>query len=197
MNPLKIAFAVLFCLMMLTGCAQVQLRTAWALRDLDYLTVNPAVVRLALALPAGAQLDHVTLSLQFERDGTLELDRAIDFDIVTSGREVDRVGFPTGDASRVVLRIPVSRLEDVVNYQRTLFKAREAGIAASASIGVDSRLNQQWVRQYCAAGNRGFRVQAWILVDDNEGFLPLVGENEITSLLDGQSQGFCPDNTEN
>ena len=59
-------------------------------------------------------------------------------------------------------------------------------------MGVDSSLNQAWVTQYCAAGNTGFRVQAWIMVDESEGYLPLVGESEITRLLDAQSNNFCP-----
>ena len=77
-------------------------------------------------------------------------------------------------------------------YQRALLNARENRLSASATMGVDSRLNQTWVAQYCAAGNTSFKVQAWIMVDESEGYLPLIGESEITRLLDAQSKNFCP-----
>ena len=53
MNRVKTIVALLFCPVMPGGCAQIQLRTAWALKDVDYLTVDPDQDRLALAMPAG------------------------------------------------------------------------------------------------------------------------------------------------
>ena len=192
MMRLKAASALVLCLVVLGGCVQVPMRTAWALKDVDYLTVAPEQLRLALSLPAGAILDKVSLNLSFSREGITELDHHIDFDILTSGREVDRVGFPPGARNGIVLRLPTAHIQEVLGYQRALLNARENRQSSSASMGVDSRLNQAWVTQYCAAGNTGFRVQAWIMVDESEGYLPLVGESEITRLLDVQSNNFCP-----
>ena len=127
---------------MLSGCAQVQLRTAWALKDVDYLTVDPGQVRLALSLPDGALLDKVSMSLQFSHEGVVEIDHDISFDILTSGSEIDRVHFPPTVSNGVVLRLPASRLEEVEAYQRRLLHAREFGEPAAASMGVDTRLNQ-------------------------------------------------------
>ena len=168
------------------------MRTAWALKDVDYLTVRPEQVRLALSLPAGATLDKVSLNLSFSREGITELDHQIGFEILTSGAEVQRVGFPPGTRNGIVLRLPTAHIQEVVAYQRALLSARENRQSSSASMGVDSRLNQAWVTQYCAAGNTGFTVQAWIMVDEAEGYLPLIGESEITRLLDAQSKNFCP-----
>lgn len=176
---------------MLSGCAQVQLRTAWALKDVDYLTVDPGQVRLALSLPDGALLDKVSMSLQFSHEGVVEIDHDISFDILTSGSEIDRVHFPPTVSNGVVLRLPSSRLEEVEAYQRRLLHAREFGESASASMGVDTRLNQESLPRVCAAGNGEFRIQAWILVDDTQGYLPLIGESEITNLISAQSESFC------
>jgi hypothetical protein len=192
MTRLKAVSALVLCLVVLGGCAQVPMRTAWALKDVDYLTVRPEQVRLALSLPAGATLDKVSLNLSFSREGITELDHQIAFEILTSGAEVQRVGFPPGTRNGIVLRLPAAHIQEVVAYQHALLSARENRQSASASMGVDSRLNQAWVTQYCAAGNTGFTVQAWIMVDEAEGYLPLIGESEITRLLDAQSKNFCP-----
>ncbi|MEH6635881.1 MAG: hypothetical protein V7700_10195 [Halioglobus sp.] len=189
----SLAAATLFlCLLLLGGCSQIQLRTAWELRGVDYLTVNAGQFRLALALPDGALLDTVSMRLAFSHDGVVELDHDIRLDILTVGREVDRVNFPPTVSNGVVLRLPASRLDDVVDYQRRLLQARETGESASASMGVDTRLNQESLIQACAAGAMELRIQAWILVDDADGYLPLIGDSEISSLVDAQSEGFCP-----
>ena len=184
--------ALLFCLVMLGGCAQVQLRTAWALKDVDYLTVDPGQLRLALALPDGVMLDQVSMRLQFSSEGVSEIDHDIGFDILTSGSEVDRVHFPPTVSNGVVLRLPTSRLDDVVAYQGRLLRAREFGESSSAGMGIDIRTNQESVARTCAAGNREFRIQAWILVDDREGYLPLIRDSEIASLINAQAESFCP-----
>jgi hypothetical protein len=192
MNPSKALLACALCVLLLTGCAQVQLRTAWALKDVDYLTVDPGQFRLALSMPEEALLDTVTLSLQFSHNGAIELDHDINLDILTSGREVERVHFPPTVSNGVVLRLPASRLPEVVAFQRRLLHARESGESASASMGVDSRLNRESLAQVCAAGDVEFRIRAWILVDNAQGYLPLIRDSELTSLINAQTDSFCP-----
>jgi hypothetical protein len=194
LKTLKATLALWLCLAMLAGCAQIQLRTAWALKDVDYLTIDPGQFRLALSMPDGALLDEVSMRLQFSHDGALEIDHAISFDILTSGREIDRVRFPPTVSNGVVLRLPASRLEEIAAYQRRLLKAREMGEPSSASMGVDARLNQESLAQACAAGDSEFRIQAWILVDDSTGYLPLIGESPVSSLINAQAESFCPSN---
>ena len=192
MNPAKAIFVFLCCMALLGGCAQVQLRTAWALKDVDYLTVDPGQFRLALALPEGALLDKVSMSLQFTVAGAVEIEHHISFDILTAGREINRVHFPPTVSNGVVLRLPASRPEEVVAYQGRLLKAREFGEPASASMGVDARLNPESLARTCAADKREFRIQAWILVNDAQGYLPLIGDSEISSLISTQAESFCP-----
>ena len=188
---MKSALTALILVLTLCGCAQLPLSTAWSMRDIDYLTLDPRVTRLAMALPEGAALDEVVLELSFTLDDKLEIDHRIPFDIVTRGTEVERVGFPVRQTSNVVLRIPADRVEDVAIYQQALMQAREGGLSASASMGVSSKLNPQWVMEYCAAGNNSFKVQAWILVSDLDGYLPLIRESEIMKLLDSESTNLC------
>lgn len=188
---MKIALTVLVYMLTLSGCAQLQLSTAWSMRNVDYLTVHPGVVRLALALPEGAVLEHAVLDLTFSLDDHVEIEHRIPFDVLTDGVEVGRVGFPDSGTSNIVLRIPADRVEDIASYQRALLRAREGGLNGSASMGIDSKLDPQWVKEYCAAGNASFKVQAWILVNDLDGYLPLIRESEIMKLLNTQSENFC------
>jgi hypothetical protein len=53
----------LYVVLLFSSCAQIQLRTAWALKDFDYFTVDPGIIRLALSLPEGAVLDSTTMNM--------------------------------------------------------------------------------------------------------------------------------------
>jgi hypothetical protein len=192
MNAVKTTSAVLLFLAILSGCAQVTLRTAWALKDLDYLVVDPGQFRLALSMTEGTLLDKVSMRMQFTRDGIVEIDHDISLDIVTSGDEISRANFSPNVSNGIVLRLPSSRLDDVLIYQRKLQFAREHGQSASASMGIDTRLNQAALAQACADGNSAFRVQAWILVDNLQGYLPLISDSDIARLINAQTEGICP-----
>jgi hypothetical protein len=192
MKAVKTTSFMLLCLAILSGCAQVKLRTAWALKDLDYLVVDPGQFRLALSMTDGALLDKVSMKMQFTRDGIVEIDHDINLDIVTSGEEISRADFPPNVSNGIVLKLPSARLYDVVTYQRKLQFAREHGQSASASMGIDTRLNQAALTQACADGNRAFRVQAWVLVDNLQGYLPLIGDSDIARLINAQTEGICP-----
>ena len=69
---MKLVNLALVFLFMVSGCAQIELRTAWALRNVDFLSVDPGVMRLAFSLPDGAVLDKATLELQFSRNEEFE-----------------------------------------------------------------------------------------------------------------------------
>jgi hypothetical protein len=192
MNTVKTTSAVLLCLTILSSCAQVKLRTAWALKDLDYLVVDPGQFRLALSMTDGALLDKVSMSMRFTRNGIIEIDHDISLDIVTSGEEISRANFPPNISNGIVLRLPSSRQDDVVTYQRKLRFAREHQQSASASIGIDTCLNQSALVQACADGNSMFSVEAWILVDNAQGYLPLISDSDLARLINAQAEGICP-----
>ncbi len=179
------------CLVMISGCAQFSVGTMWSLRDTDMMTVDARVARLALALPEGATFAEATLTLQFARAGTTLIDHSIHFEVITSGAEVQRVGFPEHLANQFVLRVPPARVDDVVAFQRTIISEREQGTGASMSVGVHSRLNPEWIEEYCAGENAPIRISAWVLVNDAEGYLPLFGDSELGKLLNAQTENVC------
>ena len=78
----------------------------------------------------------VTLKLQFSDDGVVKVDHQIPFDIITSEEDIEDVGFPSNIATRVVLRIPASRLDDLRNFQKLMQTIQKTGANASASMGV-------------------------------------------------------------
>jgi hypothetical protein len=112
------------------------------LKDLHYLVVYPGQFRLALSMTDGPLLDKVSMSMRFTRNGIVEIDHDISLEIVTSGEEISRASFPPNISNCILLTLPSSRQDDAVNYQRKLRFAREHQQSASASIGIDTRLNQ-------------------------------------------------------
>ena len=179
------------CLGAVTGCAQLNVGTAWSLRDLDFMTVDPRTARLALALPVGAGIREATIKMQFRRQETLLIDETLQLEIIKSGVEVDKVGFPSHLTNRFVLRVPASRVDVVVHYQRLLLREREAGSGASATFGIGSRMEPDWLEEHCASGNGPIRISAWVLVNEAEGYLPLFGDSQLGKLLNAQAEDVC------
>jgi len=156
------------------------------------LVVYPGQFRLALSMTDGPLLDKVSMSMRFTRNGIIEIDHDISLDIVTSGEEISRANFPPNISNGIVLRLPSSRQDDVVTYQRKLQFAREHQQSASASIGIDTRLNQSVLVQACADGNSMLSVEAWILVDNAQGGLPLISDSDLARLINAQAEAICP-----
>jgi hypothetical protein len=185
------ALLITACLGAVTGCAQLNVGTAWSLRDLDFMTVDPRTVRLALALPDGASIREATVTMQFRRQETLLIDETLELEIIKSGVEVDKVGFPTHLTNRFVLKVPASRIDVVVNYQRLLLREREAGSGASATFGIGSRMDPDWLEEHCASGNGPITVSAWVLVNETQGYLPLFDDSPLGKLINAQAQDVC------
>jgi hypothetical protein len=185
------ALLIAVCLSAVTACAQLNVSTAWSLRDLDFMTVDPRTVRLALALPDGAEIREATITMQFRRQENLLIDETVELEIIRSGPEVEKVGFPTHLTNRFVLRIPASRVDVVVNYQRLLLREREAGSGASATFGIGNRMDPDWLDEHCASGGGPITISAWALVSDAQGYLPLFGDSQLGKLIDAQAQGIC------
>ena len=132
MKAVKTTSFMLLCLAILSGCAQVKLRTAWALKDLDYLVVDPGQFRLALSMTDGALLDKVSMKMQFTRDGIVEIDHDINLDIVTSGEEISRANFSPNISNGILLTLPSSRQDDVVTLPtQTAVRTRTPAIRVS------------------------------------------------------------------
>lgn len=181
----------------LSGCANMSLYAAWSLHDVDYTRVDLRQTRLALALPKGAILDEASISLKFSVENEIKLNYLIDLEIIKQGREFAPVGFPDDLGTGLVIRIPEGKVDLVENYQRQLKLAQTNSVRGSASIGIDSRLNQTWLTRYCSEsepkGNtsRSLPIQAWLQVDEAQGFIKVYQGDAIFNMLLGESQNIC------
>lgn len=199
MNPKLIIqkLAITTLLFGLSGCANISLLTAWSLRDVDYTRVDVRQLRLALALPKGALLDEATVSLKFSTDTGVNLDHLIYLGISELSSAEASVAFPLDLATRLVFKIPQDQISLVENYQKQLGLAQSGGIKGSASFGIGSRLNQVWLARYCQNDGpnntppRSLPMQAWIQVDEAQGFLKILEEDAMFKMLSRQGQGIC------
>jgi len=182
------------CLLVVGGCASVNFATLGALRDTELSTVDPFVVRLALDLPAGASFSAVGMTLQFIRGGEVLVDEHFQLEVLTSGPELHALGLPRQVGSRLVLRVPRSKVADVVNFQRLYALESKQRRGAQATFGIDSKLDPDWVDEYCAGNPEDLKITSWILVDRQQGYMPLLKNSDIGKFIDAQSSNFCAAN---
>jgi hypothetical protein len=180
------------CLIHASACAHVQLGTLWAMKDVDLLLVNPGVMRIALALPNGASFKKMSINMKFTREGTVLIDDHFDLDIVTTGPEFDKPGLPQEIDNLLLLKIPDSRVADLVHFQNLYASEQSNPRGAQATFGIDGKLDPKWVEENCAAGMKNLNISAWILVDNDQGYLPLLKSSNLGQLLDAKSTGICP-----
>lgn len=179
------------CFIGLTACTQVQLGTMWAMRNVDMLKVHPAVMRIALGLPDGASFDSVSVEMKFTRQGEVLIEDRFELDIVTSGSELDQIGLPVEKNNLMVLRVPQIYIAKAVGFQNLILSAQSKGWSTEASFGIDSKLNQEWMAASCGNGMKDIQISAWILVDAEKGYLPLLKDSNLGKLLKVQTSGIC------
>lgn len=193
----KKLIVVIACLVNVSACAHVKLATVWALRDVDLLTVDPGIMRLALALPRGASFSAVTVKMKFIRAGNILIDEDFELEIITDGPEMSRYGLPGHLENLHVLRVPKTRIADMVNFQTEYISERTEPRGSQATFGIGSKLDPEWLDEYCGGGKRALEISAWILVDDQQGYLPLLKDSQIGRLLGAQSRDFCSQHVAN
>ena len=129
--------------------------------------------------------------MQFRRQETLLIDETVELEIITSGVEMDKVGLPADLTNPFVLMVPASQVDIVVKFQRLLLREREAGSGASATFGIGSRMDPDWIEEHCASRNGPITISAWVLVNEAQGYLPLLADSQLGKLIDAQAQDFC------
>jgi hypothetical protein len=190
-NSVQCALAALVCLLTCSACSHMQLGTLWSMRNVDFVTVDPGVIRIALALPEGARLSSVALELEFTRQSENLFEDRIELDLLTSGAELGQPGLPRPIGNIVVLRVPGSRAADVRKLRNLYLAERSEPKGASASFGIDASLDQDWIKKYCEEETKSLEISAWIMVDRQQGYLPLMKDSEVTKMLAIQSSGIC------
>jgi len=182
------------CLLAVGGCASINFATLGTLRDTELSTVDPSVVRLALDLPAGASFSAIGMTLRFIREGEVLVDEHFQLEVLTSGPELHAPGLPRQEGNRVVLRVPRSKVADVANFQRLYALESEQRRGAQATFGIDNWLDPDWVDEYCAGHPDDLKITSWILVDRQQGYMPLLKNSDIGKFIDAQSSNFCAAN---
>ena len=185
---LKIGFSLCFFLI-LTGCSQIPLRSAWNLHNVDYFTIDPTPFRLALALPKGTILKEVTMSWRLMSDEQAHPSDIISFDIVTSGPEFELIELPDQTTSNIILRVPPSRIDDLIRVQQSTRKARETGQRGAFSISTSA--DPGWLEEYCSKNGGDFTIKAWIKINDLDGYFPLIRESKLMALLKQSGGNIC------
>lgn len=180
------------CLIMVCSCSNLPLGTLWAMKDVDFLKVNPAVVRIALDLPAGASFKSVSLEMKLITAGVVMIDQRFDLDIATTGSELERFGLPQNPGNLVVLKVPESHIDDLLQFQNLIVAEHSDAQGGQASFGIDSKLDPAWIKANCDAGMKDLEISAWVLVEPEQGFLPLLKSSNLGKLLKAQSSGLCP-----
>jgi len=196
MNTIKQGASLLFLavgLACLSACSSLSLKTAWTLKSLDYMSLDPGIVRLALALPEGAKFTrlHMTQQFKYKTDEAMLVDDNIDLEVTALAEGYDRAGLPSTANNLYIVRVPQSRVNDVLNFQSLLNAERVAGKGASASFGIDSKLDPEWIEHYCENKGGPLYLSAWILVDELQGYLPLIKDSHLGKLLDQQTEALC------
>lgn len=183
----------ILCLSALTACSTLQLSTLWSLKDVDLLHVNPGEFRLALTLPEGANILSVPLIMQMKVSDqeTYLINQTFDLDIITSGQEVNRIGLPYDPPNLFVLRVPPSKVDEVVRFQNLMKVEQNSDRDGFAKFGVNSKIDPAWIKSYCENDGRPLQLSAWVLVDEQQGYMPLIKDSQIAKVLDFQTHGVC------
>ena len=103
----------------LAACSSLQWSTAWSLRGLDPVDLNPSIVRLMLDLPEGATFSTFTLNmkLHYREEETAEIDEKFELDLVSSGRDFGPASLSRQLQNPVVIQMPAQQIESILHFQ--------------------------------------------------------------------------------
>jgi hypothetical protein len=195
MNHMLKIMAVSICLLLIGACSHTNWRALWAVKDIDYKTVDPSDFRLALVLPEAAEFESVTINIQFIRGDVVVIDDQIDLEIIVSGREINKVGFPSTQVNKLVLKVPPNRVSDIVRFQNLIAEESAAPTeGAQATFGVGAVLSPSSVKEFCVSGKRKMKISAWVLIDEKRGYLPLLTDSNLGKLIGERARDICVQN---
>ncbi len=179
--------------LLLSACSSLQWSTAWSLRGLEPTELNPSVVRLMLDLPKGATFANATLNmrLQYRDEETAIVDEEFALDLVSSGRDFGAASLSRQLKNPIVIQIPSTHVKSVLRFQDLFRQEQVDQRGGSASFGFGFKFDPTWINTYCETDGRPLTLSAWILVDELQGYLPLVENSSLAKMLDQQWQGIC------
>lgn len=178
-------------MLFMTGCSHINMGTLWALRGTTYESLDPEVTHLAIALSEAIHLQSVHIEIAFKLGELQMIDETIELDIITSGPEMDKVGFPDGLYNRFILRVPREKIEIMKNFQHQISLTKNSKEKTQMSFGIGTIIDPQSIKDFCKGKVRRVNISAWILTDPKKGYLPLIKDSDLSKLLGSQTQGFC------
>lgn len=190
---------LLACLALLVAaCSKVPLGSLWQLRQFDFETFDPGVLRVAMHLPGayGLAKDAVWVDVKVKREAdTTEF--SMRFVLRETRDKAEALGLPPVDATGgrwVVLRFEPDEAERVREFRARLVAmkkdpAKKEG--GSLSLGTSPRL--------CRTGATMLgtpRVSAAMLWQRDKGYVPILREGDLDELIksvdDSASLGELP-----
>lgn len=170
---------------LVAACTKVPLGSLWQLRQFDFETFDPAVLRVAMHLPAayGMSREAVRIDLKVKRaeDATEYSLRVV---MHESRDKADLVGLPMAtspDGRWVVLRLDPAEVERVRAFRAKLMamKAASSGKGkGSLSLGASPRLCRTG-----AAASGTPRAMAAMLWTHDKGYVTILRESELDELV--------------
>lgn len=174
-------------LVLMAGCTRIPLDALWALRQFDFETFEPALLKLAVRMPPG--LDFAARSLpvtvRVTREGAQPVEQT--FVLHETADAAERAGLPPLDAREarwVVLRFDAAESRRVRAWRDTLL-AHKAAARQSGSEG-RNRLEVGAAARLCRTGApvKGHeRLAAALHWSHEKGFVPVLRESEVDALL--------------
>jgi len=131
------------------------------------------------------------MRLQYRDEETAIVDEEFALDLVSSGRDFGAASLSRQLKNPVVIQIPSPHVNSVLRFQDLFRQEQVDQRGGSASFGFGFKFDPTWINTYCETDGRPLTLSAWILVDELQGYLPLVENSSLAKMLDQQWQGIC------
>lgn len=168
-------------LALLAGCSRIPLSSLWSLRQFSFEEFEPALLRVAVHLPAALAMprDALRVEARIQREG--EAARIEHFTLQETREQADTRGLPAVDAEGrwVVLALSAEEAE-------RLRALRGAATAAKAQSGRKGSLELRATPQFCRTGAavpQAARLSGALMWSHDKGYVPLLQDAELDELL--------------
>jgi hypothetical protein len=183
-TPLRSALMVALALLTLAaGCTKIPLSSLWSLRQFSFEAFDPALLRVALHLPAGYAMrrDAVLVDAEVKRDG--EAPSAARFTMHETRDPADARGLPAESAAGgrwIVLSLGTSEVERLRAFRQSLIARKAEGGKKKGSVSLGA------TPQMCRTGAPvpGTAVfSAALMWSREEGYVPLLRDADLDEML--------------
>lgn len=184
-RPRLVQAALWFCALAMAGCTVVPLRSIWALRKIDPMTLDPAELRAAVRLPDALawQRDAVAVDLSLQRAGSTETQaRRVWLRPVAAAAQAWPGGSrPGNEWALLVLDEPDQRR--VLELRAIAAAWKAAAPASSDQHRLTLQVQPKACRRNGAKAGAAATVSAWLRWAQEPGWVELIDDEPLASLL--------------